>query len=82
MTAPAKLTVYMRSYCHLCEDMLRQLQPHQQLLGFELDIVDIDGEPGLEQAYGRRVPVLTAPEREICHYSLDVRALEQYFGQT
>ncbi len=75
------LTVYMRSYCHLCEAMLRELYPLQEQHGFELKIVDIDGDPVLEAGYGSLVPVLTHNDKEICHYFLDVSALQQYFRQ-
>ena len=81
MSRPLSLTLYMRSYCHLCEAMLRQLYPLQEKYGFELETVDIDGDPTLEAAYGSLVPVLKHGDQEICHYFLDVSALQQYFSQ-
>jgi glutaredoxin len=70
------LTVYRRTYCHLCEDMLRALEPLRDELQFTLHIVDVDADPELEARYGERVPVLVGPdEREICHYFLDLTAL-------
>jgi len=81
MSQPLCLTVYLRSYCHLCEAMLQQLYPLQQQYGFELETVDIDGDPALEDAYGTLVPVLKHADREICHYFLDLSALQQYFSQ-
>lgn len=75
-----QLTVYLRSGCHLCEDMLQALQRHQAVMGFTLETVDIDGRPELESLYGTKVPVLLYGERELCHYFLDEVALKQCFG--
>ena len=75
-----KLTVYVRSYCHLCEDMLTALAALRSQWQFELDVIDIEGEPLLEQQYGVRIPVLKAGEEEICHYFLDQSALAEYIG--
>lgn len=81
MTDIPRLTLYLRHGCHLCEAMLVQLQPCQDELGFELETVDIDGDPALEAAYGELVPVLKHGESEICHYFLEVSKLQQYFSR-
>ena len=71
-----RLTLYGRTYCHLCEDMRRALEPLQDELKFTVQTVDVDADPALEARYGERVPVLVGPgEREICHYFLDLTAL-------
>lgn len=76
-----RLTVFARSYCHLCGDMIEALRPWQGRLGFSIDVVDVDADPQLETRYGEFVPVLTAPDgSEICHYFLDTDALQRYFG--
>jgi thiol-disulfide isomerase/thioredoxin len=70
------LTVFGRTYCHLCEDMLRALESLREELHFTFQMVDVDVDPELETRYGERVPVLVGPdEREICHYFLDLTAL-------
>lgn len=75
------LTVFIRRGCHLCEDMLLELQRHQAELGYSLETVDITGQPALESRYGTKVPVLTLDGREICHYFLDEVALKQCIGE-
>ncbi|HID48784.1 MAG TPA: glutaredoxin family protein [Chromatiales bacterium] len=75
-----RLTVYVRSGCHLCDDMLQALAEWRSQRAFELDVVDILGKPELESAWGTKIPVLAAEGREICHYYLDPLALEQYIG--
>ena len=76
----AALTIFVRSGCHLCEDMLRDLEPLRREVGFELHVVDIDGDASLEARYGTRVPVLAGGENELCQYFLDKVAVRQYFG--
>lgn len=70
-----RLTVYVRLYCHLCEEMLTRLHEIRQQHGFSLAVCDVDEDPTLAQRYGERVPVLVADDHEICHYYLDEPAL-------
>lgn len=72
------LTVYIRSYCHLCEAMLSELEIHRVALGFELKVVDIEDDETLETLYGEKIPVLKAGEHELCHYFLDKSVLYEY----
>ena len=72
------LTLYSRSWCHLCDDMLAGLRAMQPDLAFDLAVVDVDSQPALEAAYGERVPVLTHGDRELCHYRLDPPAVTEY----
>lgn len=72
-----ELTIYIRTGCHLCEDMLQELNLRQEGLGFTLQIVDIVSKPELESLFGTKVPVLTHAEQEICHYFLDEVALQR-----
>jgi len=74
-----QLTLYIRNGCHLCEDMLQQLNLKQASLGFKLQTVEITGKPALESLYGTKVPVLTCAGQEVCHYFLDEVALQQCF---
>ena len=74
-----QLTIYIRTGCHLCEDMLQELQQRQASMNFMLDVIDIDGQPDLEPQYGTKVPVLVSGNQEICHYFLDEVAFKQCF---
>lgn len=76
-----RLTLYGRTYCHLCEDMARALVPYQQRYGFAVDVVDIDCDERLQALYGEKVPVLSAGQQELCHYFLDEAALQCYLEQ-
>jgi glutaredoxin len=67
----ATLTVLSRPYCHLCEDLIAALKQYQGRYDFEIEVVDVDGDPRLEEKWGDKVPVLLDGERELCHYFLD-----------
>lgn len=72
----AQLTLYGRTYCHLCDDMATALEKLQESLGFAFRVEDVDADPALEARYGELVPVLVdAQGEEICHYFLDIAAL-------
>jgi glutaredoxin len=79
--APAgrpKLTLYSRTYCHLCDDMLAALEHLRGEHDFDLAVVDVDADPALEAKFDERVPVLEAEGRELCHYHLDLAAVRAY----
>jgi len=69
--AGSTLTVYSRSYCHLCDEMIAGLQPLQARFGFQVTVVDVDNDPVLEARYGEHVPVLAHGHRELCRHRLD-----------
>lgn len=67
-------TLYSRSYCHLCQDMLdalMRLQTPQQPI--TVDVIDVDDDPVLVARFDELVPVLFAEldQPELCHYFLD-----------
>ncbi|CAJ0689539.1 hypothetical protein LMG19089_00513 [Ralstonia edaphis] len=81
-----ELTLYGRTYCHLCDDMKNALEPLRRGFSFVLHEVDVDSDPALEARFDELVPVLmtgapaTPPEdaRELCHYFLDVQAVQAW----
>ncbi|WP_212756638.1 glutaredoxin family protein [Usitatibacter rugosus] len=56
--------------------MISALQQLQGRFSFDVDVVDVDSRPELEEKWGDKVPVLLDGEIEICHYHLDVPALD------
>ena len=77
----ARLTLYSRNYCHLCEEMLAALRRLQAGLDFELEIIDVDSAPELERRYGELVPVLVHDGVEICHYRLEPPVFTEYLAK-
>ena len=77
------LTLYSRSYCHLCDDMLLALQDKfSERYAFDVTVIDVDENPALVARYDELVPVLVAQidgrEIELCHYFLDEAAVGSY----
>ena len=77
----SRFTLYSRSYCHLCEDMLVALQalagPGRQ---FQVEVIDVDADEALVERFDELVPVLYGrlDEPELCHYFLDEAAVRRY----
>ncbi|WEF33845.1 glutaredoxin family protein [Pseudoduganella chitinolytica] len=71
---PTHFTLYSRSYCHLCQDMLDALErlrtPEHS---FTVEVIDVDADPALVERFDELVPVLFAglDRPELCHYFLD-----------
>ena len=77
-TAATELTVYSRTYCHLCDEMIAGLQQMQARFRFTLNIVDVDSDDALEALYGDDVPVLAHAARELCRHRLDSPRVTEY----
>ena len=84
-----ELTLYGRTYCHLCDDMKVALEPFQRGFSFVLHEVDVDSDPALEARLGELVPVLMtgAPHaplgeaQELCHYFLDASVVQGWLAK-
>lgn len=79
--AAARVTLYGRSYCHLCDEMLAALAPLLDEFALAVDVVDVDGDAALEQRFGVLVPVLVHADAELCHYRLDTDKVRAYFSK-
>jgi thioredoxin reductase (NADPH) len=76
-----QLTVLSRQWCHLCHDMVAELQPLVAGYPLEIVVVDVDEHPELEPVWGEWVPVLLADGVELCHYHLDPVAVRAYLAK-
>lgn len=79
-------TLYSRSYCHLCQDMLDallRLQTPQQPITVDVIDIDLPGNEALLARYDELVPVLYADLAgpELCHYFLDEARLRALLHQ-
>jgi thioredoxin reductase (NADPH) len=65
--------------------MIAALRTLQGRFTFEIRVVDVDSDEGLENRFGEWVPVLMAGsgigERELCHYFLDEPAVTAFLGE-
>ena len=79
------LTLLVRAYCHLCDDMRDALAP--LVSGRDVTVVelDVDADASLEARYGDLVPVLllgsVGEGVELCHYTLDVERVRASLGK-
>ncbi len=73
-------TLYSRGYCHLCHDMLAELEVMRGTFAFGVEVVDVDSDPALEARFGELVPVLFHQGRELARYRLDGPALEAHLA--
>jgi glutaredoxin len=65
------VTLYTRARCHLCDvakDVLAQVRADQP---FDLEVVDVDGDPALAARYGTEVPVVLVDGRKAFKYRVD-----------
>jgi hypothetical protein len=82
MAAPLnKLTLYSRTYCHLCDDMIAGLQLLQARFQFNLEVVDVDSDERLEERFGNDVPVLMHGERELCRHVFASSLVSDYLAK-
>ena len=51
------VVIYSRRGCHLCEVAEKLVKDIQKDHEFDLEIISIDGDSGLEKVYGEEVPV-------------------------
>jgi hypothetical protein len=75
------LILYVRKDCHLCSEMISDLNKLQKKLCFYFELVDVDSNVSLVEKYGEFVPVLMGTNEEICHFHLDPKALDAYFAK-
>ena len=68
------LIVYSRRGCHLCEEMLEELEPLVRGRA-RVRVDDVDTDPTWAELYGLLVPVLYYSGSEVCRYRLDRKAL-------
>ncbi|MFZ6817890.1 glutaredoxin family protein [Undibacterium sp. Ji22W] len=82
-----KFTLYSRTYCHLCDDMLEQLKAYLNDTTIIIDVLDVDADETLVARFDELVPVLFGQKggsdggqkaQQICHYFLDMEKLKAF----
>ena len=75
------IRLYVGHDCHLCEIARTELERLRGELGFELEEVDITGDPDLERRYRALLPVVEADGERISVYRIEEQALRERFGK-
>jgi glutaredoxin len=72
-----RVTVYHAEGCHLCERALEIVNGVRAELPFDLETVDIGGDPELEAAYREWLPVVELDGVRAFVYHVDPAALRR-----
>jgi len=81
MSKRKELTLFHRIGCHLCDQMLSDLQPYIESNEVILKLIDIDEDPKWTQRYNTLIPVLHADSEPMCKYYLDKERLESFLAE-
>ena len=71
MSEPARVTLYGREGCHLCEEARAVVAAVCAELGEEYAEVDIDTDPALQDRFGEEVPVTFVDGRQHDFWRVD-----------
>ena len=74
------VTLYHAAGCHLCESAKRVLAEVRAEVPFELEEVDIGGEPELERRYRERIPVVAVDGEEAFTFFVHPDGLRRRLG--
>jgi glutaredoxin len=77
----SRITIFSRQGCHLCaeaEAIVRRVAG----AGDVVEVVDIDADPALTDAYTVRVPVVAVDGAEVAQYQLDEGMLRACLAAT
>jgi len=73
------VTVYTRENCHLCAEAIDTIERVAEAEGVavEMDLVDVDTDEELREAYGERVPYVLLDGSPAFKYRVDERRLRR-----
>ena len=78
MNPTATVTVYSRTGCHLCEDVINKLSPLTESLNFKIEEIKIDGNLELEKEFGELIPVTKVNGYHFDHFSIDLDKFKSF----
>jgi glutaredoxin len=67
----ARVTLYSRAGCHLCDDARAVIEHVCAELGESYDEVDIDSDPDLQRRFGEEIPVTFVDGRQHDFWRVD-----------
>jgi glutaredoxin len=71
MSSLIRVDIYSRPECHLCEEAKEVIDRVRRRYPFSLNLINIDLEPGLVEAYGTEVPVVMINGNKAFKYRVD-----------
>lgn len=74
---PVRVDIYSRPGCHLCEEAKDVIEQVRKRYGFDLQLINIEDDAALEQAYGTEIPVVFINGNKAFKYRVDAAELEK-----
>lgn len=78
---PARVTLYSRVGCHLCDPARELVAATCAELGHDWVEVDIDADAELKERYGDEVPVVTVDGATVGFWRIDAERLRAALAQ-
>jgi glutaredoxin len=72
-----RITLYGRKECCLCDDMKKIVAQVISGTAIEVQEIDVDSSPALQQEFGNEVPVLFINGRKAFKYRVGARELKE-----
>lgn len=72
------VTIYGRSGCHLCENVVNLLAPLENQLNFKIEEKLIDKDKELEDLYGQLIPVVHVDGKYFSHFRVDLAEFKAF----
>lgn len=66
------VTIYGRSGCHLCENVLNLLDSEKDQLNIQIEEILIDNNKELEDLYGQLIPVIHIDGKYFSHFRIEL----------
>jgi glutaredoxin len=76
-----RVVLYSAEGCHLCDRARATVTALREELGFELEEVDIGGDPALEARYRELIPVVEIDGKTAFTYFVSPEALRRKLGR-
>ncbi len=71
----ARVTLYGKPGCHLCDDARAIVERVRSQRPFELQEVDVTLDPAMHRVYGERIPVLVLDGVELFEFHVEEAVL-------
>jgi len=73
----ARVTLYGKPGCHLCEEALAAVRSVRAERSFDLEELDVSLDPVLNRLYGDRIPVVALDGEVVFEYFVDEDVLRE-----
>ncbi len=72
-----EIKIYSRPGCHLCDEAKEVIERVQRRVALQIEVINIEDDPELENAYGTEIPVVWINGVKAFKYRIDEAELEK-----